>query len=150
MSLKTLDWDQRTLTELGISAGILLKIVSNSEIIGKVTKGWPITGILIAGCVGDQHAAIYDDLLTHGLLNTVAFKLGASGPINYALEGSISIAGAAVQWLGDGLGLIGSASEIEKLSSEVDSTSGVYFVLAYNGLFSPWWRDDARVRKLGF
>ncbi|KAL8147972.1 hypothetical protein AgCh_005340 [Apium graveolens] len=124
MSLKTLDWDQRTLTELGIPAGILLKIVSNSEIIGKVTKGWPITGNPIAGCLGDQHAAIVDDLFTHGLLSTVALKLGANGLTNYAPEGSISIAGAAVHWLRDGLDLIGSAT--------------------FNGLFSPWWRVDAR------
>lgn len=170
MNLKTLDWDKTTLKELGIPSGILPKIVSNSEIIGKVTKGWPITGIPIAGCLGDQHAAMVgqacrkgeakstygtgafillntgDQMInsTHGLLSTVAFKLGPNAPTNYALEGSIAIAGAAVQWLRDGLGLIGSASEIEKLASEVDSTGGVYFVPAFNGLFAPWWRDDAR------
>ncbi|KAL1809732.1 hypothetical protein ACET3Z_026722 [Daucus carota] len=170
MNLKTLDWDKTTLKELGIPSGILPKIVSNSEIIGKVTEGWPITGIPIAGCLGDQHAAMVgqacrkgeakstygtgafillntgDQMInsTHGLLSTVAFKLGPNAPTNYALEGSIAIAGAAVQWLRDGLGLIGSASEIEKLASEVDSTGGVYFVPAFNGLFAPWWRDDAR------
>lgn len=170
MNLKTLEWDKTVLGELGIPFGILPKIVSNSEVIGKVTKGWPITGIPIAGCLGDQHAAMVgqacrkgeakstygtgafillntgDQMInsTHGLLSTVAFKLGANAPTNYALEGSIAIAGAAVQWLRDGLGLIGSASEIEKLASEVDSTGGVYFVPAFNGLFAPWWRDDAR------
>ncbi|WOH09877.1 hypothetical protein DCAR_0729337 [Daucus carota subsp. sativus] len=170
MNLKTLDWDKTTLKELGIPSGILPKIVSNSEIIGKVTEGWPITGIPIAGCLGDQHAAMVgqacrkgeakstygtgafillntgDQMInsTHGLLSTVAFKLGPNAPTNYALEGSIAIAGAAVQWLRDGLGLIGRASEIEKLASEVDSTGGVYFVPAFNGLFAPWWRDDAR------
>ncbi|KAK1364018.1 Glycerol kinase [Heracleum sosnowskyi] len=170
MNLKTLDWDKTTLKELGIPSGILPKIVSNSEVIGEVTKGWPIAGIPIAGCLGDQHAAMVgqacrkgeakstygtgafillntgDQMITstHGLLSTVAFKLGPNAPPNYALEGSIAIAGAAVQWLRDGLGLIGSASEIEKLASEVDSTGGVYFVPAFNGLFAPWWRDDAR------
>ncbi|KAK1395940.1 Glycerol kinase [Heracleum sosnowskyi] len=170
MNLKTLDWDKKALGELGIPSGILPKIVSNSEIIGKVTKGWPIVGIPIAGCLGDQHAAMVgqacgkgeakstygtgafillntgDQMInsTNGLLSTVAFKLGPNAPTNYALEGSIAIAGAAVQWLRDGLGLIGSASETEKLASEVDSTGGVYFVPAFNGLFAPWWRDDAR------
>ncbi|KAL8122147.1 hypothetical protein AgCh_018766 [Apium graveolens] len=170
MNLKNLDWDDKALGELGIPSGILPKIVSNSEIIGKVAKGWPIAGIPIAGCLGDQHAAMVgqacrkgeakstygtgafillntgDQVInsTNGLLSTVAFKLGPNAPTNYALEGSIAIAGAAVQWLRDGLGLIGSASEIEKLASEVDSTGGVYFVPAFNGLFAPWWRDDAR------
>lgn len=62
----------------------------------------------------------------------------------WTLEGSIAIAGAAVQWLRDGLGIIRSASEIEQLASQVESTGGVYFVPAFNGLFAPWWRDDAR------
>ncbi|THG15483.1 hypothetical protein TEA_020716 [Camellia sinensis var. sinensis] len=81
---------------------------------------------------------------THGLLSTLAFKLGPDAPTNYAIEGSIAIAGAAVQWLRDGLGLIGTASEIEDLAMQVESTGGVYFVPAFNGLFAPWWRDDAR------
>ncbi|KAL8102439.1 glycerol kinase-like [Apium graveolens] len=170
MNLKTLEWDKSTLKELGIPSEILPKIVINSEIIGIVTKGWPITGIPIAGCLGDQHAAMVgqacrkgeakstygtgafillntgDQMInsTHGLLSTVAFKLGANAPTNYALEGSIAITGAAVQWLRDGLGLIGSASETEKLASEVESTGGVYFVPAFNRLFTPWWHDDAR------
>ncbi|KAG8643716.1 hypothetical protein MANES_11G060045v8 [Manihot esculenta] len=80
----------------------------------------------------------------HGLLTTLAFKLGPKAPTNYALEGSIAIAGAAVQWLRDSLGIISSASEIEELAKQVDSTGGVYFVPAFNGLFAPWWRDDAR------
>lgn len=81
---------------------------------------------------------------THGLLTTIAFKLGPNAPTNYALEGSIAIAGAAVQWLRDSLGIIRSASEIESLAKEVESSGGVYFVPAFNGLFAPWWRDDAR------
>ncbi|KAJ8755517.1 hypothetical protein K2173_019315 [Erythroxylum novogranatense] len=170
MNLKTLDWDKPTLDTLGIPAIILPKIVSNSEIIGKIGKGWPITNIPISGCLGDQHAAMLGQacrkgeakstygtgafiLLNtggevvpskHGLLTTIAYKLGAEAPTNYALEGSIAIAGAAVQWLRDQLGIIRSASEIEKLASEVDSTDGVYFVPAFSGLFAPWWRDDAR------
>ncbi|KAJ9559475.1 hypothetical protein OSB04_004635 [Centaurea solstitialis] len=170
MSLKTLDWDESTLEALKIPKGILPKIVSNAEVIGHVGKGWLIPGIPISGCLGDQHAAMLGQscrkgeakstygtgafiLLNtgeeaiqskHGLLTTLAFKLGKDAPTNYALEGSIAIAGAAVQWLRDSLGIISSASEIEDLASKVDSTGGVYFVPAFNGLFAPWWRDDAR------
>lgn len=170
MNIKTLDWDKSTLKTLGIPASILPKIVSNSEIIGNITKGWPITGIPISGCLGDQHAAMVGQACRkgeakstygtgafilintgeeavqskHGLLTTLAYKLGPKAPTNYALEGSIAIAGAAVQWLRDSLGVIGSASEIEGLASQVPSTGGVYFVPAFNGLFAPWWRDDAR------
>ncbi|XP_022716553.1 glycerol kinase-like [Durio zibethinus] len=170
MNLKTLDWDKTTLETLGIPAGILPKIISNSEVIGKIGKGWPIPGVPIAGCLGDQHAALVgqacrkgeakstygtgafillntgNELVksNHGLLSTLSFKLGPTAPTNYALEGSIAIAGAAVQWLRDSLGIISSASEIETLALQVDSTGGVYFVPAFNGLFAPWWRDDAR------
>ncbi|KAF3450911.1 hypothetical protein FNV43_RR07000 [Rhamnella rubrinervis] len=170
MNLKTLDWDKPTLETLGIPVEILPKIVSNSEVIGKITTGWPIAGIPISGCLGDQHAAMVgqacrkgeakstygtgafilintgEEIINskYGLLSTLAFKLGPSSPANYALEGSIAIAGAAVQWLRDSLGVIDSASEIETLASKVDSTGGVYFVPAFNGLFAPWWRDDAR------
>lgn len=170
MNLKTLEWDKPTLETLGIPSEMLSKIVSNSEVIGKISTGWPITGIPIAGCLGDQHAAMVGQACrkgeakstygtgafillntgeeaiqsNHGLLSTVAFKLGPDAPANYALEGSIAIAGAAVQWLRDSLGIIKSASEIEDLALQVDSTGGVYFVPAFNGLFAPWWRDDAR------
>ncbi|KAF5739068.1 glycerol kinase [Tripterygium wilfordii] len=170
MNLKSLDWDKSTLETLKIPAEILPRIVSNSEIIGKIGKGWPITGIPISGCLGDQHAAMVGQACrkgeakstygtgafillntgeeviksSNGLLSTLAFKLGKDAPANYALEGSIAIAGAAVQWLRDSLGIISSAKEIEELASQVESTGGVYFVPAFNGLFAPWWRDDAR------
>ncbi|OVA05860.1 Glycerol kinase [Macleaya cordata] len=170
MNLKTLDWDQPTLETLGLPKEILPKIISNSEVIGKIAKGWPITGIPIAGCLGDQHAAMVgqackkgeakstygtgafillntgDEVINskHGLLTTLAYKLGPNATANYALEGSIAIAGAAVQWLRDSLGIIESASEIEELAKKVENSGGVYFVPAFNGLFAPWWRDDAR------
>jgi len=170
MNLKTLNWDQPTLETLGIPIEILPKIVSNSETIGVVGKGWPLAGIPIAGCLGDQHAAMLGQLCrkgeakstygtgafillntgeeiirsSHGLLSTMAYKLGPNAAVNYALEGSIAIAGAAVQWLRDGLGIIGSAAEIEELAKLVENTGGLYFVPAFNGLFAPWWRDDAR------
>ncbi|KAK9102076.1 hypothetical protein Sjap_019330 [Stephania japonica] len=170
MNLKTLDWDRDTLKTLGIPIEILPKIVSNSEIVGKVTKRWPITDIPIAGCLGDQHAAMLGQACkkgeakstygtgafillntgsevvksSNGLLSTLAYKLGPEAPTNYALEGSIAIAGAAVQWLRDGLGIIQSAKEIEELARGVENSGGVYFVPAFNGLFAPYWRDDAR------
>lgn len=170
MNLKTLNWDETTLKTLGIPSEILPKIVSNSEVIGKVATGWPVAGIPISGCLGDQHAAMLGQacrkgeakstygtgafiLLNtgegviqskHGLLSTIAYKLGTNAKTNYALEGSVAIAGAAVQWLRDSLGLIASAKDIEALALEVESNGGVYFVPAFNGLFAPWWRDDAR------
>ncbi|PIA28974.1 hypothetical protein AQUCO_06400030v1 [Aquilegia coerulea] len=135
MNLKTLEWDRSTLETLGISIEILPKIVSNAEIIGNITNKWPLTGIPIAGCLGDQHAAMVGQacrkgeakstygtgafillntgeeviVSSHGLLSTLAYKLGPDAPTNYALEGSIAIAGAAVQWLRDSLGIIQSA-----------------------------------------
>lgn len=170
MNIKTLEWDKPTLETLGIPIEILPKIVSNSEVIGHIAKKWPITGVPIAGCLGDQHAAMVgqgcrkgeakstygtgafillntgEELIksSHGLLTTVAYKLGPNAPVNYAIEGSIAIAGAAVQWLRDSLGVIKSASEIEELAKKVENAGGVYFVPAFNGLFAPWWRDDAR------
>ncbi|KAJ4959172.1 hypothetical protein NE237_026283 [Protea cynaroides] len=170
MNIQTLDWDKPTLETLGIPFEILPKIVSNSEIIGNITNRWPAAGVPIAGCLGDQHAAMVgqacrkgeakstygtgafillntgEEIIksTHGLLSTVAYKLGPNAPTNYALEGSIAIAGAAVQWLRDSLGIIKTAPEIEDLAKAVDNSGGVYFVPAFNGLFAPWWRDDAR------
>ncbi|KAG2575200.1 glycerol kinase-like [Panicum virgatum] len=170
MNLKTLDWDKPTLDVLGISAAILPKIISNSEKIGVVADGFPLSGVPISGCLGDQHAAMLGQLCqkgeakstygtgafillntgeeptqsSHGLLSTIAYKLGPTAPTNYALEGSIAIAGAAVQWLRDSLGIIQTAAEIEKLAETVPDSGGIYFVPAFNGLFAPWWRDDAR------
>ncbi|CAL0308798.1 unnamed protein product [Lupinus luteus] len=170
MNLKTLDWDASTLKELGIPAEILPKIVSNAEVIGNVAAGWPFAGVPIAGCLGDQHAAMLgqacnkgeakstygtgafillntgDEIVksNHGLLTTVAFKLGKEAKTSYALEGSVAIAGAAVQWLRDSVGMISSSKEIEELALQVESAGGVYFVPAFNGLFAPWWREDAR------
>ncbi|KAH0851675.1 LOW QUALITY PROTEIN: hypothetical protein HID58_092914 [Brassica napus] len=168
MNLKTLSCDEDTLKTLGIPAEILPRF--NTEVIGEICKGWPIPSIKIAGCLGDQHIAMlgqackkgeakstYDTgpfiLLNtgevpiksgHGLLTTLSYKLGPQAQTNYALEGSIVIAGAAVQWLRDSLGIIKSASEIEDLAAMVETTGGVYFVPAFNGLFAPWWREDAR------
>ncbi|KAJ1429148.1 Glycerol kinase [Sesbania bispinosa] len=169
MNLKTLDWDASTLKTLGIPSEILPKIVSNSEVIGNYF--WMANcRCPYLWMFRDQHAAMLGQACrkgeakstygtgafilintgegivrsTHGLLSTVAFKLGPKAPTKYALEGSVAIAGAAVQWLRDSLGVISSASEIEALALQVESTGGVYFVPAFNGLYAPWWRDDAR------
>ncbi|XP_043703127.1 glycerol kinase-like [Telopea speciosissima] len=170
MNLQTLEWDKPTLEAFGIPIGVLPKIVSNSEIIGNVANGWATAGVPIAGCLGDQHAAMMgqacrkgeakstfgtgafillntgEEIIksNHGLLSTVAFKLGPKAPTNYALEGSIAIAGAAVQWLRDSLGIIKTAPEVEDLAKKVENSGGIYFVPAFNGLFAPWWKDDAR------
>ncbi|MCO5557933.1 hypothetical protein L7F22_011506 [Adiantum nelumboides] len=170
LDIKTLDWDKRTLEELNIPLAILPRIVSNAEVVGEIAEGWPLTGVPIAGCLGDQHAAMLgqkcrkgeakstygtgcfillntgEDIIAsqHGLLTTIAYKLGPKAPTNYALEGSIAISGAAVQWLRDGLGIIKTASDIEGLAESVPDSGGVYFVPAFNGLFAPHWRDDAR------
>ncbi|KAG6530921.1 glycerol kinase-like [Zingiber officinale] len=175
MNLRTLQWDSATLETLGISPNILPKIISNSETVGMIANGWPTSGIPIAGCLGDQHAAMLGHLCrkgeakstygtgafillntgeeivksSHGLLTTISYKLGSEAPTNYALEGSIAIAGAAVQWLRDGLGIIHTAAEIEEMAEMVDNSGGVYFVPAFNGLFAPWWRDDARGACVG-
>eukprot|EP00252_Welwitschia_mirabilis_P004089 TRINITY_DN1427_c0_g1_i1.p1 TRINITY_DN1427_c0_g1~~TRINITY_DN1427_c0_g1_i1.p1 ORF type:complete len:531 (-),score=91.74 TRINITY_DN1427_c0_g1_i1:346-1938(-) len=170
MDLKALTWHMPTLETLNIPSAILPQIISNAEVIGEIVEGWPCAGALLAGCLGDQHAAMLGQsckkgeakstygtgcfillntgeeikFSSNGLLSTVAFKLGPDAPTNYALEGSIAIAGAAVQWLRDSLGVIKSASEIEDLAGSVENTGGLYFVPAFNGLFAPWWRDDAR------
>jgi glycerol kinase len=85
---------------------------------------------------------------THGLISTVAFQLGPTAAITYALEGSVAIAGAGVAWLKDNLGIISSAREVEALARSVPDTAGVCLVPAFGGLFAPHWRDDARVCAL--
>ncbi|XP_006852853.2 glycerol kinase [Amborella trichopoda] len=172
MDLATLTWHAPTLETLKIPPSLLPRIISNAELIGRIAKGWPLVGTPIAGCLGDQHAATLGQACKpgeakstygtgafilintglspkhskHGLLSTIAYKLGPNKPSSYALEGSIAIAGAAVQWLRDGLGLIKTASEIEGLAELAgeEGAGGVYFVPAFGGLLAPWWRDDAR------
>ena len=83
---------------------------------------------------------------THGLISTVAFQLGPTAAVSYALEGSVAIAGAGVAWLKDNLRIIDSARDVEPLARSVPDTAGVCLVPAFAGLFAPHWRDDARVR----
>ena len=175
MDLKTLQWDPELLALLSIPASILPRIVSSSEVMGR-TRGVPglPDGIPVAGMAGDQQAALFGQvcfaageakctfgtgsfMLTnigdrpiasrHGLLTTVAWQL--DGQVSYAFEGSAFIAGAAVQWLRDGLRLIDSASEVEALAASVPDSGGLVFVPALAGLGAPHWRPEARGALLG-
>jgi glycerol kinase len=169
LNLETLDWDPEILSAFGIPKVMLPKIASSSECYGEVR--WPgVEGVPVAGILGDQQAALVGQacfapgeakntygtgcfLLMNtgdrpvpskcGLLTTVAYKLG-SQPAHYALEGSIAITGALVQWLRDNLGLIAKSSEVEALARTVDDNGGVYIVPAFSGLFAPYWKDSAR------
>jgi glycerol kinase len=174
MNLSTLEWDEALLAAFRIPRALLPRIVSSSEQIG-VTKGDRLAGVPIAGILGDQQAALVGQacfapgevkntygtgcfLLMNtgtqivpsrsGLVTTVAYRFG-SDAASYALEGSIAIAGALVQWLRDSLKIIGSSSEIEALAREVDDNGGVYFVPAFSGLYAPHWNARARGAVLG-
>jgi glycerol kinase len=169
MDLKTLEWDREILQDFNIPQQMLPKILSSSEIYG--TAQLPaIAGVPIAGDLGDQQAALVGQacfnkgeakntygtgcfmlmntgekpvLSNFGLLTTVAYKFGPK-PACYALEGSIAIAGALVQWLRDNLGIIKNSSDIEALARTVPDNGGVYFVPAFSGLYAPYWKGDAR------
>jgi glycerol kinase len=168
MNLHTLDWDQDLLDTMGIPRALLPEIRSSSEVYG--TAVGDLSGVPVAGVLGDQPASLFGHtcfdhgdikntygtgafllftlgtepvISKHGLITTVAWKLGDEDPV-YALEGSVAMAGSLVQWLRDDLGIIGDASEIEGLARSVQDSGGVVFVPAFSGLFAPYWRDDAR------
>jgi glycerol kinase len=167
MNLETLDWDQDILTLFDIPRACLPEIRSSSEVFGRVRAQQDVP---LAGMLGDQHAALFGQaclepgqakntsgtgcfLLMNtgpkpfvsqcGLVTTLGYKLGDAPPV-YALEGSIAIAGALVQWLRDNLGLIGAAPEVEPLARTVPDNGGVVVVPAFSGLYAPHWRADAR------
>lgn len=178
MSLSGLDWDTEILDALGIPAAMLPEIrpSSDSELYGTTSKDGPFgDAIPVCGDLGDQQAAVYGQtcfreseakntygtgcfLLLNtgteavpsksGLVTTVAYQIGDE-PAVYALEGSIAIAGALVQWLRDNLGLIESSGEVEALAKAVDDNGGMYLVPAFSGLFAPHWRSDARGVMVG-
>jgi glycerol kinase len=169
MDLRSLSWDKDLLQAFEIPEAILPRILSSSEVYG-VAKLPAIEGVPVAGILGDQQAALvgqtYFDsgqakntygtgcfllmntgftpvLSKYGLITTVAFKLGEK-PAQYALEGSIAITGALVQWIRDNLGLIEKSSDIETLARTVKDNGGVYFVPAFSGLYAPYWQASAR------
>ncbi|NDL59556.1 glycerol kinase GlpK [Phytoactinopolyspora mesophila] len=175
MDLDTLAWDEEIAAEMRIPLSMLPEIRSSSEVYGAGGPGGVLKGVPIAGILGDQQAATFGQICyeigtakntygtgnfmllntgeekvasENGLLTTVCYKLGDAAPI-YALEGSIAITGALVQWLRDNLGIIGSAPEIEQLAATVDDNGGAYFVPAFSGLFAPYWRADARGALVG-
>jgi glycerol kinase len=168
MGLGSLAWDPDLLELIGIPAAILPEIRSSSEVYGQGVGD--LAGVPIAGDLGDQHAALFGQTCfepgqlkctygtgcfmlmhtgegpvasTHGLITTVAARLGDQ-PATYALEGSVAVAGSLIGWLRDNLGIIGDASEVEKLARSVPDSGDVVFVPAFSGLFAPHWRSDAR------
>lgn len=172
-NINTLKWDEELLEIFKIPVSMLPDVKSSSEVYGE-TAGLFGTHIPIAGIAGDQQAALFGQMCiepgmvknTYGtgcfmvmnignkpiesksqLLTTVAWKIGKD--IQYALEGSIFIAGAVVQWLRDGLGIIKESADIEKLAGSVKDSDGVYFVPAFAGLGAPHWDQHARGTMVG-
>ena len=173
MNLETLDWDPDMLQVMGIPRAMLPAIKASSEVYGQATGS--LAGIPVAGDLGDQQAALFGQTCfsageakntygtgcfmllntgtkpvqsNNGLLTTLGYKIG-SEPAVYALEGSIAITGALVQWLRDNLGLIQKSSDVEALANTVEDNGGIYFVPAFSGLFAPYWKSDARGAIVG-
>ena len=169
MNLETLEWSTDLLKAFNIPASLLPKIGSSSEVYGHATLP-SLAGVPVAGILGDQQAALVGQTCfdrgqakntygtgcfllmnagekpvqsKHGLITTVAFKFGEQ-PARYALEGSIAIAGALVQWLRDNLGLLSTSADVETLARTVNDNGGVYIVPAFSGLFAPYWQSSAR------
>ena len=175
MDLETLQWDDEILAIFDVPKAMLPPIRSSSEVYGTAHASSLLHEVPVAGILGDQQAATFGQAafdkgeakntygtgnflifntgteIVHsknGLLTTLGYKLGDDAP-HYALEGSIAVTGALVQWMRDNLGMIGSASEIEGLAKTVDDNGGAYFVPAFSGLFAPYWRSDARGALVG-
>jgi glycerol kinase len=168
MSLETLDWDDDLLDAMGVPRAMLPEIRPSCEVYGEAQG--TLAGVPVASALGDQQAALFGQTCflpgeakctygtgsfllfntgqrrvtsASGLLTTVGCRVGDEPP-TYALEGSIAVTGALVQWFRDNITLIGSAPEIETLARTVDDNGGCYFVPAFSGLFAPHWRSDAR------
>ena len=173
MNLKTLAWDAALLKAFDIPPDMLPAIRSSAEVYGESCD--PVEGVPVAGILGDQQAALFgqacfergDAKNTYGtgsfvlmnigakpvrskagLITTLAYKLGDAPPV-YALEGSIAVTGALVQWLRDNLGILEDSADVETLARTVEDNGDVYFVPAFSGLYAPHWREDARGAILG-
>ncbi|XP_023078329.1 glycerol kinase 2 [Piliocolobus tephrosceles] len=169
-NIHSLAWDKELCDFFEIPMDLLPNVFSSSEIYGLIKTG-ALEGVPISGCLGDQCAALVGQMCfqegqakntygtgcfllcntgrkcvfsEHGLLTTVAYKLGREKPAYYALEGSVAIAGAVIRWLRDNLGIIETSGDIEKLAKEVGTSYGCYFVPAFSGLYAPYWEPSAR------
>jgi glycerol kinase len=176
LNLRSGEWDDELLDALHIPRAVLPTVRASSEVYGTVETIPALRGVPISGVAGDQQAALFGQacfrpglakntygtgcfLLLHTgrkpvaskkqLLTTIAWRIGANGPLEYALEGSVFIAGAVVQWLRDGLGLIAKSSEVEALAARVSDNGGVYLVPAFTGLGAPHWDATARGAIVG-
>jgi glycerol kinase len=170
LALDGLRWDPDLLAAFEVPAACLPRVVPSSGTEAEVAGDGPLAGVRIAGILGDQQAALFGQacfrpgeakntygtgcfLLLHtgpravpstaGLVTTVAYQLGDRAPC-YALEGSVAITGALVQWLRDNLGLIRTSAEVEALARTVEDNGDVYIVPAFSGLYAPYWRESAR------
>ena len=173
MDLETLDWDDELLAAVGVPRSVLPRIVPTTGEVGRTRD--PVAGVPLTALIGDQQASLLGQTAlepgeakctfgtgsflllntghepvrsTHGLLTTVAWTREGEPP-TYALEGSVAVAGALVQWLRDNLGLIRSAAEVETLAATVPDTGGCYVVPAFAGLYAPWWDPGARGTVVG-
>lgn len=173
-NINTMEWDDELLQLLDIPKNMLPKVKQSSEVYGHTSSGFIVPQIPIAGIAGDQQAALFGQMCTqkgmvkntygtgcfmlmnigekpivskNNLLTTVAWKI--NGKTTYALEGSVFIAGAVVQWLRDSLKIIKTSSEVEKLANSVDSSDGVYLVPAFAGLGAPYWNQHAQGTLFG-
>lgn len=176
LNLRTGDWDPELLRVLRIPREVLPAVRSCSEVFGEVESIPALRGVPICGVAGDQQAALFGQacftpgrakntygtgcfllqytgtkpvVSRHQLLTTIAWRLGPSAPLEYALEGSVFIGGAVVQWLRDGLGLIARSAEVEPLAASVPDSGGVYVVPAFAGLGAPHWDAAARGAIVG-
>src|SRR5450755_251446 len=170
MDLETLSWDEEIAATIGVPMSMLPEIKASSEVYGEVTSGGKLQGVKIAGDLGDQQAATFGQACfspgeakntygtgnfmlintgeeavqsKSGLLTTVCYKIGDRKAV-YALEGSIAITGALVQWLRDNLKMIEAAPHVEELAASVEDNGGLYIVPAFSGLFAPYWKSNAR------
>ena len=173
-NINSLEWDDELLRIFDIPKQILPEVKSSSELFGEINWCQELNGIKIAGIAGDQQAALFGQVChekgstkstygtgcfmlqnigekpvksEHRLLTTIAWKIGEK--TEYALEGSVFIGGAVIQWLRDSLEIIENSSDVEALANSVDDNGGVYFVPAFAGLGSPHWDQNARGLIIG-